>query len=80
MKKCSQCKEEKDETEFFKDSNKKSGYQSRCKECKKPTIKKYNNIIEDITKLEGDKKCSICKEDKPKQDFSKDKTSKDGLQ
>ncbi len=77
---CCHCNKEKEETEFFKDSTKKTGYQGRCKECKKPTLTKYNVVIDDVTKLEGNKKCLNCKEEKSKQDFSKDKTSKDGLQ
>ena len=34
MKTCSKCKEEKADTEFYKDRSKKRGLQSQCKDCK----------------------------------------------
>ncbi len=40
MKKCSSCKLEKQETEFYKDSRTKSGLYSRCRECVSPGAKK----------------------------------------
>lgn len=77
---CSKCEIEKEDIEFFKDSTKKSGYQSRCKECFLKSRKKYNNVIEDIDILEGNKTCSDCGNEKAKKEFSRDKHRKDGLQ
>ncbi len=37
MKKCSQCQEVKELTEFFKDASVKGGYRSNCKVCKMKT-------------------------------------------
>jgi hypothetical protein len=45
MKTCSRCKIEKELIEFYKNKNKKCGYQSACKNCdkstKKPQIQNY---------------------------------------
>lgn len=43
MKKCSKCKKEKSESEFWKDSHKKSGLCSKCKDCMRITKKIYQN-------------------------------------
>tara|TARA_R110000782_G_scaffold244386_1_gene331167 strand:- start:119 stop:751 length:633 start_codon:yes stop_codon:yes gene_type:complete len=41
MKKCSNCKVEKEVTDFSKDKLRKDGFQSKCKTCDKDLIKKW---------------------------------------
>jgi hypothetical protein len=41
MKKCSRCKQEKDETEFYPDRTKASGYSSQCRQCRSEWGQKY---------------------------------------
>ncbi len=78
--KCKVCEIEKESDKFFKDAGTKTGYRNNCKSCFKLVQKKYNNVIEDIDVLEGNKTCSTCKIEKSKKEFSRDKHNKDGLQ
>ena len=41
-KTCSKCKEEKDISEFHKNSYSKDGYQAACKDCRNKTKRKWN--------------------------------------
>lgn len=47
MKKCSKCKEFKEETSFFKDKSKKDGLSNRCKECDAVIAKEYRERNKD---------------------------------
>lgn len=42
MNVCTKCKEKKEDSEFPKDKNKKSGLSSWCKECKKEPIRLHH--------------------------------------
>ena len=57
MKMCNKCNEEKEEKEFYKDSSKKDGLSTLCKECKRKYSKKYylNNNKPIIIKI-----CEFC--------------------
>lgn len=48
MKKCSKCKKEKDESEFYKNWNSKDGLNSYCNKC----IKEYNKKLYNENKVE----------------------------
>lgn len=50
MKTCTKCKVEKDLTEFNKDKTKKSGYDSRCKSCKKIYNKQWDTLNKEYRK------------------------------
>lgn len=58
---CPKCRETKDETMFFKNKNRASGYNSYCKECLKQSITmmktKYKETFTPISELE----CRRCK-------------------
>jgi len=41
MKKCSKCKEQKNQTEFHRDKTRRDGYHYICKACKKPYFTRY---------------------------------------
>jgi len=41
MKKCSNCKEQKNQTEFHRDKTRRDGYHYTCKACKKPYFTRY---------------------------------------
>jgi hypothetical protein len=42
MKICTKCKQEKDESEFYKDTRRAGKLQSRCKTCRKNTNVEYS--------------------------------------
>lgn len=54
MRVCTNCKEEKEESEFYKDATKPDGLRLQCKPC---------------TKIKKKKKCSACQNTKPLSDF-----------
>jgi hypothetical protein len=61
MKKCFQCKIEKDYSLFYKNKAMKDGYSGLCKECQLSNERKNNQKARDwIVSLK--KECSICKE------------------
>ena len=81
-KMCSKCKLQKSLTEFCKDKRSKSGRRSSCKICSniigKEWRQKYSQIANKETK---DKKvCGCCKEERNIQEFSKNKSAKDGFE
>lgn len=42
MKKCSKCKEWKDESEFYRNNNRKTGLQAQCKICNRATVAQFS--------------------------------------
>lgn len=44
MKTCSKCKQEKELSEFYKNKNRKDGYNTFCKECQKEYSKNNKNV------------------------------------
>lgn len=83
VKKCTKCKEEKEDTEFNRDRSNKDGLQSWCKVCGFVARKKVSKINQTKHLLDAvlplTKVCSICKIEKSANEFSKATTSKDGL-
>ena len=73
-KKCNKCEIEKPTEDFYKDSSKKDGLTTICKDC----IKK-RTIPEDKKVVVTEKVCSKCKKTKPADEFCKDSKKKDGL-
>jgi hypothetical protein len=65
MKTCARCKEEKDRSEFGKDSQTRDGLKSWCRACRAGYRK------EDGRK-EGEKYCPSCGETKPHSQFNRD--------
>lgn len=63
MKKCSKCKAEKEYHLFSKDSNKKLGLSSQCKDCRNSSIRKYYKENPDKLK-ESNKKSYLNNRDK----------------
>lgn len=51
MKKCSNCQQTKDFSEFNKSKTGKFGFKNYCKECDKQIAKKYYNIPENNEKI-----------------------------
>lgn len=86
MKQCNQCKQLKDESEFYKDRTKKDSYATICILCKKKNAKPYIpkpfiSVGEIRSKRDeyGRKYCEKCKQWKYESDFYKDIKQKDGL-
>lgn len=71
MKVCTKCKEEKEESFFYKDKRTKDGHKPFCKVCEK--IKAVP-----LDPNAKSKKCVICHIDKPKEAFHKRTLSYDG--
>jgi len=81
-KSCSICKIEKVIEEFSKNAHSKDGILSSCKICEnqKQEIVRENNRLKNKTlNLEGNKKCSMCKQHKPKTSFHINRCQDDGL-
>ena len=83
MKKCSKCGKLKDRSDFPKDRTRKDGLHQRCKACKnaysRQRYKTKQGVPKGKVESENMKKCSGCGELKPRSDYSKDRTKKDGL-
>jgi hypothetical protein len=73
LKKCTICREEKEYKFFDKDKEKKTGLSSCCKTCRK--IKYYNKRGVEPPKIakDGYKICNICKLEKTKSEYHKNK-------
>lgn len=75
MKVCKICKIEKDETDFNKRSNGK--FRNECKKCKSDYLKAYRRNEDTSLYLMNENKevkvCNTCGEEKPKDDFIKQK-------
>ena len=92
MKRCSKCKEWKDESEFNKNRKNKDGLKCQCKKCdrnyarkhywgnSKP-LKRYLRYEENHRTIDGvkQKRCTKCEKWKDESKFGKDRYSKDGL-
>ena len=82
-KRCSHCKIVKPIKEFGRDKNSSDGLQHQCKKCRNEYA--YNRGINRTHRIKyhnltnGFKVCRSCKEEKPTNEFGKDKTKKDGL-
>lgn len=83
MKKCTKCKETKDETEFYKNKKTKDGLHKWCKIChstgmkityKKTQLNNLNSYSPALIKT-----CSKCNIEKSSCEFSKATRAKDGL-
>lgn len=83
MKKCSKCGEEKDDSSFSKDSNKRDGLYSSCNLCRREISKKnYQDRKERNKQLKSTpefKTCTQCNLRLPTSNFSKRTASADGL-
>jgi hypothetical protein len=83
MKQCPQCKKEKPESEYGKDSKRVDGLKCWCKECCSRKNKQYyHNTLKHKTynrEIPSEKKCSKCGEIKPSSDYRSEKRNRDGL-
>ena len=83
MKKCSKCGKTKPESEFPKDRTRKDGLHQRCKACKNAYSRQRYKTKRGASsgKVEKDnmKRCSGCGQLKTRDEYSKDRTKKDGL-
>ena len=83
VKKCIKCKEEKEETEFYKDRARKDGLTRYCKVCQKVHLKKWqkknqsNHLEEFITP--PTKLCKQCGVEKLSNNFYRSTSAIDGL-
>ena len=72
-KKCLECQEEKDVTEFEKSQKYKSGYTLYCKDCLVKLREATQQYKEIIKSEENSKVCLVCRKDKPLSKFNKSK-------
>mgnify|MGYP005992996261 FL=1 len=75
-KKCLQCQEEKDVSEFEKSQKYKSGYTQYCKECLVDLRQATHKYKETLKSEENSKVCLVCQKDKPLNKFNKSKKDK----
>jgi hypothetical protein len=82
-KRCSDCKQTKPADKFSKNKYQKDGLQNVCCKCNLARITAYKQKLSQRDESEidypADKRCSDCKQTKPADKFSKNKTRKDGL-
>lgn len=83
VKACSACKEKKPKSEFNKCASTHDGLKFRCKECDGSATKKraLANKLKNASGVDvtGVKVCSTCKVEKPKSEFNKNASARDGL-
>ena len=72
-KKCLECQEEKDVTEFEKSQKYKSGYTQYCKECLVGLREATHKYKETIKSDENSKTCLVCQKEKPLDKYAKSK-------
>ena len=72
-KKCLECQEEKDVTEFEKSQKYKSGYTQYCKECLIGLREATHQYKETIKSDENSKTCLVCQKEKPLDKYAKSK-------
>ena len=75
-KKCLQCQEEKDISEFEKSQKYKSGYTQYCKECLVSLREATHKYKETLKSEENSKVCLVCQKDKPLNKYNKSKRDK----
>lgn len=81
IKRCSKCKEVKDEIDFNKNANGVMGLQAVCRSC----TSEYTQLYKEKRKKEGVKKyvdskvCARCHMEKPRSQYGKRTVSPDGL-
>lgn len=79
-KNCSKCNQEKDVSCFTKQRDKKSGYSSQCRECRKLSRRARKKYLEENPPaIPPNKKCGDCKKEKTSQNFSSSAYAGDGL-
>lgn len=81
-KHCNKCGQDKPKADFYVDKGNSDHLDSRCKTCKFEYTKAYKKRKrEEFTSvnLEGMKHCNTCEQDKPKSDFSLQKSNSDHL-
>lgn len=80
---CSKCKQEKSKGSFYKSPLRRDGLDSRCKSCVigDNREKRCANKLKHASGVNasGTKICSVCKETKPKSEFGKNASTRDGL-
>jgi len=77
MKTCSGCKEEKETTEFHKNSYSPDGFKAQCKVCLKKSNKEYYQTKPGlITKLYGGTRSRSKKREQPMPTFTKEELTK----
>jgi len=81
LKKCSRCKQEKSESEFYNCSRNKDGLRNECKECKSIDQKIYREKKRPKKDVLPNhlKRCFGCKEIKDRSEFTQKRTQLDGL-
>lgn len=84
MKKCYVCKQEKELVLFSFNKRNPDGYARECRECKNKIDREYrakkreDNSSKEID-YSGTIVCCVCKEDKPKTEFNKNRNTATGL-
>lgn len=78
MKKCTVCTIEKELDSYSKDSYRKDGYDTTCRECKKIQRKERNKLRKNI-EIPSSKKCSYCSQILSSNSFHKKPGTVDGL-
>lgn len=76
MKICRTCKQEKEITEFKRNSMYKDGFETQCKQCQKD--KKLSKLEENKNNIPEFKICRVCNEEKHILEFGINRTYKDG--
>lgn len=80
---CSKCRQEKPKGSFYKSPLRRDGLDSRCKSCviDDNREKRRANKLKHASGVDasGTKACSACKETKPKSEFGKNASTRDGL-
>jgi len=78
MKLCKDCNTEKPETEFYRDTSRSDGLNWRCKPCHRAHVAEVSMRPPKNPGPAGSKRCQHCKEVKPLDQYSHDKTQHDG--
>lgn len=80
---CLKCKQEKPKSSFYKSPFRRDGLDSRCKSCAidDNREKRRANRLKNASGIDmsGTKVCAKCKETKPKSEFGKNASTRDGL-